>query len=103
MDEVKKESTYLDIHAWCFVPHSFRLIIHDLYSLGLIPFQEVDFFSTDGCEFYMTLSRNGKGITKSRLEMLEIIDAEIKEQITPPRTFRYMIINLLRRLLKLVR
>ena len=72
------ENAYIDVHAWCFVPHSFRLIIHDLFCLGLIPFQEVDFFPTEGCEFYITLGRNGKGVNKSRLEMLDIIESEIR-------------------------
>ncbi len=63
-------------HAWVFVPHSFRLIIHDLFCLGLIPFQEVCFSPTEGCEFYMTLSRKGKGIDRSRLEMMEIVESE---------------------------
>lgn len=103
MNLVNNESIYLDIHAWCFVPHSFRLIIHDLYSLGLIPFQEVEFFQTEGCEFYLTLSRDGKGIPKSRLEMLETIESEIKEQVAPPRTAKNMVINWLRRILKLLR
>jgi hypothetical protein len=50
-------NTYLDVHAWCFVPHSFRLIIHDLHSLGLISLKELDFYSTDGCEFFVTLAQ----------------------------------------------
>jgi predicted SAM-dependent methyltransferase len=71
-----RDAGYSDRHAWVFVPHSFRLIIHDLFCLGLIPFQEVDFSPTEGCEFYMTLGRRGKGIDKSRLEMLQIIESE---------------------------
>ncbi len=74
-----KENAYTDVHAWCFVPHSFRLMIHDLFCLGLIHVQEVDFFPTAGCEFYITLGRNGKGINKSRLQMLDIIESEIKD------------------------
>src|SRR6185369_14924730 len=77
MDLVLKAHTYLDVHAWCFVPHSFRLLIHDLYELGLIHLREVDFFPTEGCEFIVILSRNGKGIKKTRLEMLDIIESEI--------------------------
>ncbi|BDA77819.1 hypothetical protein LPTSP3_g07490 [Leptospira kobayashii] len=80
MHAVINNKTYIDMHSWCFVPHSFRLIIHDLFSLGLIPLQEVDFFPTVGSEFYITLSRSGKGINKSRLEMLSIIESEIKEE-----------------------
>jgi predicted SAM-dependent methyltransferase len=78
MESVFKEDAYLDVHAWCFVPHSFRLIINDLFELGLIPFQEVDFLPTSGSEFYVTLGRNGKGIDLSRLEILEIISSELK-------------------------
>lgn len=79
MNSVLNEKAYLDVHAWCFVPHSFRLIIHDLFCLGLILFQEVDFFPTEGCEFYITLGRNGREINQSRLEMLNIIESEIKD------------------------
>ena len=80
MNLVINENKYIDLHAWCFVPHSFRLIIHDLYSLGLIPFQEVEFSTIEGGgEFYMTLSRKGKGMNQSRLEILAIIESEIKK------------------------
>jgi len=78
MDSVVTKKTYLDLHAWCFVPHSFRLIIHDLYQLGMIPFQELDFFYTVGSEFYITLSRIGKGLCKSRMEMLNTIESELQ-------------------------
>lgn len=80
MKEVVKENTYIDAHNWCFVPHSFRLIIHDLFNFGLIPFQEVDFIPTGAFEFFITLSRRGKGINKSRVEMLQIIESEVKEE-----------------------
>lgn len=79
MNSVVNENAYLDVHAWCFVPHSFRLIIHDLFCLGFIPFKEIDFHQTDGCEFYITLGRKGKVNNKSRIEMLEIIEYEINE------------------------
>ena len=72
---------YVDTHAWCFVPHSFRLIINDLFHLGYIPFKEVCFYQTAGCEFFITLSRTGQGIGMSRREMLTIIDSEIMEGI----------------------
>ena len=69
---------YDDIHSWCFVPHSFRLIIHDLYNLGLIQLKEIDFHLSEGYEFFITLGRQGKGIGISRLEMLKIIQDEIE-------------------------
>ncbi len=87
MNSVLNEKAYIDVHAWCFVPPSFRLIIHDLFCLGFIPFQEVDFFPTDGCEYYLTLGRSGSGINKSRLEMLNIIESEIKNAEPVPEEF----------------
>jgi len=78
---VEEQKAYLDVHNWCFVPHSFRLIIKDLFDLGFISFKEVDFFDTDGCEFYITLSKNGKGINHSRLELLEIIQNEMAQDM----------------------
>ena len=78
MKSVIEDKAYIDVHSWCFVPHSFRLLIHDLYNLGLIPFQEIDFFNTDNFEFYITLGRKGKGINKSRLEMLQIVESETR-------------------------
>ena len=83
IDAVRKNKTYIDIHAWCFVPQSFRLMIHDLHSLGLIAFQEVSYHTTDGYEFYITLSRSGKGIITSRLEILAAIELEVKELDRP--------------------
>jgi len=85
MKSVLNEELYMDVHAWCFVPHSFRLIIHDLFCLGFIPLQEVDFFPSEGSEFYITLGRNGKGVNKSRLEMLDIIEAELKDDVPLPK------------------
>jgi len=82
MKSALNENAYLDVHAWCFVPHSFRLIVHDLFRLGLIPFQEVGFFQTEGCEFYVTLGRNGRGINRSRLEILDIIESELKDKVS---------------------
>ena len=82
MTTVLNEKTYIDVHAWCFVPHSFRLMIHDLFCLGLTPLKEVGFFSTTDHLFYITLSRKGKGINRSRIEMLDSIGAEIKEGIS---------------------
>jgi len=89
MNSIIYGGSYVDLHSWCFVPHSFRLIIHDLYSLGFIRFKEVDFFPTEGgCEFYITLSRTGKGIEKSRIEMLDEIEAEISEGIVFSKEYR---------------
>lgn len=99
MKLVMNENAYLDVHAWCFVPHSFRLIIHDLYCLGIIPFKEVSFYPTSGCEFYVTLGRSGQGINKSRMEMLNTIESEIMsdKSTSPPVSENESFINRLTR------
>ena len=81
---VQENQEYIDVHAWCFVPHSFRLLIHDLHALGFIPFQEIGFAPTAGCEFYITLSRQGTGSHKPRLELLDTVEAEINAAAQSP-------------------
>lgn len=76
MKSVIDEQAYMDVHAWCFSPHSFRLIIQDLFSLGLINVQEVAYHPTVAHEFFIVLSKRGAGVKKSRMELLSIIGAE---------------------------
>lgn len=91
MDLVSDSDAYLDVHAWCFTPHSFRLLIHDLFCLGLIPFQEVTFYPTKGSEFFVTLSRNGIGSRKDRIELLECVDEELGTNNTIRDIFNRML------------
>lgn len=70
---------FLDLHAWCFVPSSFRLLMHDLYLLGYTRLQEVAFYPTEGCEFTMLLGRSGKGPGISRLELNLRMQRECRE------------------------
>lgn len=77
MQTVLLQKAYLDLHAWSFTPTSFRLLIQDLYDLGLIFFKEVAFFPSSGCEFYITLGRSGNGFNQPRLDALKAIKAEM--------------------------
>lgn len=77
MRAVLEDKAYLDIHNWCFVPHSFRLILDDLFTLGFTKLREVEFLPTEGFEFFVTLGRQGRGPGISRLEMLRQIDVEL--------------------------
>ena len=86
---VISEKKYVDTHMWCFVPHSFRLIIQDLFDLGFIPFRELGFFPTEGCEFHIALGRNGKGIDTPRLEILETIELELNEKSSTSESVRH--------------
>jgi SAM-dependent methyltransferase len=79
IDRVIENEEYIDVHSWCFTPHSFRLIINDLYNLGIISFKEVFFSSTVGCEFYITLGRMGKSLDLSRLEALRVVESELQD------------------------
>jgi 2-polyprenyl-3-methyl-5-hydroxy-6-metoxy-1,4-benzoquinol methylase len=103
MRSVVNEKSYLDVHAWCFVPHSFRLLIHDLFCLGLIYIKEVDFFSTEGCEFYITLGRKGQGVNKSRMEMLNIIEHEIMDGLNVKKTLFGSVSKIKKILMRLTR
>jgi hypothetical protein len=76
MEQVLQEQTYSDLHVWCFTPSSFRLLIQDLYDLGLSPFREFVFFPTVGCEFFVTLGRKGSEKNVDRLSLLKKIKAE---------------------------
>ena len=79
IDSVRNKKAYVDVHSWCFVPHSFRLMIHDLYCLGLIPFKELAFYPTEGLEFFIALSRTGQGIQTNRMEMVKKVESELQE------------------------
>lgn len=78
MQKYSSKEEYSDYHAWCFTPHSFRLIINDLNLLGLISLKEISFASTRGCEFYITLGQNGMGPNLSRIDLLKEIRAELR-------------------------
>lgn len=69
-------SDYVDVHCSKFIPSSFLLVISDLSKLGLIDLEVIDFHETDGCEFYVTLSKIRTPIaieSKSRFDRLSEI------------------------------
>jgi hypothetical protein len=78
-NQALNQTGYLDFHAWCFTPSSFRLLMHDLYALGLTTFREVKFYPSAGCEFYVALSQHGPPPNLDRLQMLKQIRAELLE------------------------
>jgi predicted SAM-dependent methyltransferase len=63
---------YIDAHCWRFTPASFRLMISDLLSLGLINLDIKAEFDTMGCEFYVSLSKKvGTPVNLDRLTALQ--------------------------------
>ena len=95
LEESQSPGAYLDVHNWCFVPHSFRLLMADLHALGFTRLRECGFHATQGCEFHLDLSLAGRGPGLSRLEMLRRIDDELAWRETDRVS-----IALLRRLLR---
>jgi hypothetical protein len=69
----------MDVHAWCFTPGSFRLLIHDLNLLGLTTLQPIQFFPTEGHEFFVALRKTTSPVSENRLVLLQEIAAEISE------------------------
>jgi SAM-dependent methyltransferase len=65
-----RRGEYVDVHNWLFTPHHFRLLIEDLHTLGLIELREASFHDTWGSEFYVTLSREGRGPDVDRHELM---------------------------------
>lgn len=81
IEVVTKHNAYLDVHAWCFTPTSFRLLIRDLNELGYIAWKELSFCTTGAHEFFVTLSRKGTLIEGSRTDILKQIEREQKQSM----------------------
>lgn len=75
--EARTAPSGLDVHAWCFTPASFRLLVRDLNALGLIALREVASHPTDASEFYVTLGKHGALPAEDRLELAERARAEM--------------------------
>ncbi len=60
---------YVDVHMWAFTASSFRLLIEELWMLGLIKVRETRFAAPDGVEFFVQLSAEGAGPDVSRLTL----------------------------------
>lgn len=63
---------YIDVHVWSFTANSLRLIIEDLYALGMIQVREVAFFDLSGCEFFLQLTVDGPGPGMGRQELAQL-------------------------------
>ncbi|MFV8835702.1 methyltransferase domain-containing protein [Aquisalimonas sp.] len=68
---------YVDCHGWCFVPSSFRLLLQDLFDLGLMGLREVRWYPTEGCEFLISVGKHGSGPGLSRASLLGKVDVEL--------------------------
>ncbi|MFO1098524.1 MAG: methyltransferase domain-containing protein [Xanthobacteraceae bacterium] len=67
-DRARSSNSYIDVHVWRFVPSSFRLIVEDLNVMGKIDLRE-NAFVQGNSEFFVALSRNGRGPGYDRIEL----------------------------------
>lgn len=74
---VRERGTYLDVHAWKFVPSSFRLIMADLRALDFIPLVEDKFYEGDSHEFFCTLRRGPARNDLARMGLAQTMAEEI--------------------------
>ena len=86
LNEVVEHGAQIDCHAWCFTPHSFRLLAEDLHSLGFTRMREVAYHPIDDKEFCVVLGQHGCGPGIGRLEMLSHVESEIAVSAAPDRS-----------------
>jgi 2-polyprenyl-3-methyl-5-hydroxy-6-metoxy-1,4-benzoquinol methylase len=72
---------YRDVHVWVFTPSHFRMLIEDLYLCGAINLREKIYFPSEGREFCIILSRDGKGPNLSRLALARKMCRERKVNV----------------------
>ena len=82
LDQALSSEEYVDVHSWSFTPNSFRLLIHDLHSLGLISLQEIAFFPTAGYEFVIVLTMGENTKTPDRMTLAKKAQADLAPTFT---------------------
>ena len=66
--QVQDSEDYVDVHAWCFVPASFELILFELAMLGETDLRVERTTPAEGCEFLCWLRRGGKAVVAAMSE-----------------------------------
>ena len=74
--ERTKKGEYIDLHSWTFTPSSFRLLMHDLRTLGFLRMTETHFFDTHNVEFIVGMSPQGLPCSVPRLALALASQAE---------------------------
>lgn len=93
------EGHYCDAHCWVFTPRSFRQLLHTLIELDLFGFEVTEFYPTDGCEFYVSLtalSRTDDLETRKQLQLesLSQIDQSLDDRETTHQQLQAEVIDL---------
>lgn len=79
-------TSYIDTHAWCFTPESFRLIIFDLAALEFTDLVECDFHSSGGSEFYFALRKGQIDEKTASRERVALATAALEVELAFNRT-----------------
>ncbi len=72
---VRDADEYIDVHNWRFTPASFRIVLEDLQTLGLLPVGIVREFGTVGCEFFVTLGKTEIVVNNTAADRLAMLNA----------------------------
>jgi SAM-dependent methyltransferase len=78
-----ERAPYVDYHGWVYTPSSFALTVLEANALGLTPFNVERSYPTEGCEFYVSLSRGAvaaEDLAAERLRLSKQIIFELAEQ-----------------------
>ena len=75
-EEARRGDHYIDTHNWISTPNHLRLLLQDLYDLGLTPLRETFFHDTVRHEFFINLSLTGAGSGLSRTQLQVLADDE---------------------------
>lgn len=81
--ELALAGQYVDTHNWVLTPHHFRLLLHDLRSLGYINMYEQAFTDTIDHEFFITVSPDPTPSRSSREELVQLSARELRQLDDP--------------------
>ncbi len=82
-EEARAGERYIDTHNWVLSPHHLRLLLSDLFDLGLITLRESFFHDTVRHEFFLNLSVDGPGTGLTREELLVLSENERRSLDAP--------------------
>lgn len=85
-ESVATHSRYFDVHAWCFTPHHFRLIVHDLISLGFLNLVIHSYVIPERqAEFYVSMKKGGPSPSTDRMELARLSLLDVSSCDCPVR------------------
>lgn len=81
LEAALSSTDYVDAHAWQFTPSSFRLMLSDLRSVGLLNLHERDIVDGTSCEFFVRLQMEAGEDQIDRLELAKNMLIEQAEHL----------------------